>query len=512
MGNTNIKDNDVIMKDVNDIDELVNNIKTISNTLLDTYKKDFLNKDFCNKVDIVYRDKLSGLSINSLEKINNTINGRESKENKESKESNKKIDIFLKYEPAFEDRFVINELKEELVDLFRNRVLNSDTEIKYINKNMNTNVSKKYNGGYVSNRVSHIGGDQNYNSNRVKKQILELIDEEKKQNNKTNEKNKTNETDKTNKTNENNKNEVSYNFLKNIEEIEKEIKNTKGSKKGRNIKKNIEIEKKKEKEIIQNFKKDKYIQSNIQSNNRPNIKSNIQSNIQSNIRPNIQSNIKNNNINDKQSMYIFPKCNNKTEKCELTKSELCKAISQHYIIRSNIIATILSALSQNGKDGYCGSRLKSLESFKICLPPNTKDKNIDELSRYINNFDNKSCINVNGYYKVLNEKERNIFMKSDNEFNIFYKRYVKKLNNDYKVSLNSLIEVLEVLKNEKSINNKTLNEISRKTKEIIDDLYKKCQLNYIYAIIAFINADISTTEEMISERRKIIDKLSKNNF
>lgn len=213
-------------------------------------------------------------------------------------------------------------------------------------------------------------------------------------------------------------------------------------------------------------------------------------------------------------------CNNKTPHCELTKSELCKAIAKNYMVRSNIIAAILSALPRrdnSGKyiSGFCQTRLKSLESFKICLPHGfknldklPKNKRVEELVKYIDNLDEERCRRMGGYYKSLSKKEIEALMTGDNQFNVFYRRFAQQLRNQYKESLQNLMGILDLLENETTINNKTLNDIGKKAKDIIDDMYTKCQMNYIYSILAYLNADIETTAETLKEEREVINDLS----
>ena len=217
--------------------------------------------------------------------------------------------------------------------------------------------------------------------------------------------------------------------------------------------------------------------------------------------------------------YKFPTCNNSTKNCALTKSQLCKAIARNYMVRSNIIAAILSALpskDDRGRyiSGFCQSRLKSLESFKICLPPGFKDleklpkeKRLEELVKYIDHVDERRCHDIGGYYKSLSKREIEALMTGDNEFNIFYKRFTSQLRKQYQESLQNLLGILDLLENETTINNNTLNDISMKAKEVIDDMYTKCQMNYIYAILAYLRADVETTQDTLNEEKLVINTL-----
>ena len=58
---------------------------------------------------------------------------------------------------------------------------------------------------------------------------------------------------------------------------------------------------------------------------------------------------------------------------------LCRAISDHYKIRINIIAAILSVVPYNYKNtelsGFCEERLKALREGTICMPDSSLEKN-----------------------------------------------------------------------------------------------------------------------------------------
>jgi hypothetical protein len=189
------------------------------------------------------------------------------------------------------------------------------------------------------------------------------------------------------------------------------------------------------------------------------------------------------------------------------------------MVRSNIIAAILSALprkDERGKmiDGFCQNRLNSLENFEICLPPGFKrleklpeNKRLEELMKYIDNVDERRCRNSGGFYKILNKKEIEAIMTGNNEFNIFYRRFSQQLRKQYQESLENLMGILNLLENETTINNDTLNKIGEKTKEILDDMYTKCELNYIYAILAYLRADVETTKDTLDEEKLILRTL-----
>ena len=66
------------------------------------------------------------------------------------------------------------------------------------------------------------------------------------------------------------------------------------------------------------------------------------------------------------------KCDGKKE-CKLTKKELCEEITNHYLVRINIIVAILSIIPYQNDlgeyDGFCFDRINSLSKGEICIPP-----------------------------------------------------------------------------------------------------------------------------------------------
>ena len=77
------------------------------------------------------------------------------------------------------------------------------------------------------------------------------------------------------------------------------------------------------------------------------------------------------------------------------------------------------------------------------------------------------------------------------KYNLYFIELSNKLKNVYFQNLNTLITILDKLKSDMLINNKTLNIISDEVKTIIDNMYSLCHYYYIYAIISLINLDIT---------------------
>ena len=221
--------------------------------------------------------------------------------------------------------------------------------------------------------------------------------------------------------------------------------------------------------------------------------------------------------------YTEPKkfCNN-TEKCQLTKKELCEAICENFIVRNNIIAAILTTIpfkNENGEyeGGICYKKFLNLGSCRVCVPydyRSLKDKDmnyiIQQITEKADDLDENECRKNQGFFLKLTEKEKNILeqkaLNANKEsieknpklkYNLFWVQFTRKLKKTYFDNLNSLIMILEKMKSTPLINNKTLNLLSLETKNIIDNMYNLCHYYYVYAIISLINADI--TEEVIKE-------------
>ena len=238
--------------------------------------------------------------------------------------------------------------------------------------------------------------------------------------------------------------------------------------------------------------------------------------------------MKNKTIN-KLIKYSIPKnfqikslCKNKVN-CDLTKKELCESISENLIIKNNIIAAILTTIPYKNKNGeyeggVCYKKFLNLYLCKVCLPDNFRTlisneninikKMIPDILKMVNYLDKDSCKKNDGFFYELTNYQREILSKkikdiSSKEFkenpnikyNIYFEQFTAKLKNTYFENLNYLIDILELLKTKLIFSNKILNEISNKTKKIIDDIYNMCNYYYIYGIISLIKLDIKENEE-----------------
>jgi hypothetical protein len=233
--------------------------------------------------------------------------------------------------------------------------------------------------------------------------------------------------------------------------------------------------------------------------------------------------------------YKFPKqfCS-EFKKCQLTKKELCQAISENLIVRNNIIAAILTAIpykNNNGEyeGGICYQKFLNLELCRVCLPPefeSLKNKDITYILKKIlekaDALDEERCSANKGVFRSLDEQEKMIFgkklfitdplelaKKPDIKYNHLYVELTKKLKEKYFNDLNNLINILEKIKDSVIINNVTLNIISKETKSIIDNMYSLSHYYYVYAIIAFIKSDISEDKVQVDPLGNVFDDVLK---
>jgi hypothetical protein len=222
------------------------------------------------------------------------------------------------------------------------------------------------------------------------------------------------------------------------------------------------------------------------------------------------------------NIYSVPKnfkvknpCNGK-DICYLNKKQICELISQHFIVRNNIIAAILSCIPRkvgnNYEGGICYQQFINLNNCKVCIPENYKDllnsnnknkdksktlKFIQDIATASLNLTKEACKENNGtYYNLSKSQEIALVDKAEsNKMNAFFFVCRKKIKEVYLDNLKLLIEILNKLNETSVINNATLNIISNDTKTIIDRMYTLCQYYYIYAIISLLNADITTTKK-----------------
>jgi hypothetical protein len=207
--------------------------------------------------------------------------------------------------------------------------------------------------------------------------------------------------------------------------------------------------------------------------------------------------------------------------CKMTKSQLCRAITDHFMVRGNIIAAILSTLPRkSGKGfegGFCYQRFLNLDKCQVCLPHNydelmTMDPKtrIQTMMLFINYMTEKECNAANGLFRKLTLPEKKSLIENarrGERFNRLYSEYTQNVRHKYMEHLNQLLEILNLLSTMEEINNEQLNQLAMKTKETIDSMYHLCQFYYLYAIIALLNANIKPAE---NEKSKAQNEVASN--
>jgi hypothetical protein len=220
-------------------------------------------------------------------------------------------------------------------------------------------------------------------------------------------------------------------------------------------------------------------------------------------------------------------CTDDALECKLTKKQMCEKITYHFIVVNNLIATIVSVVpfpNENGNyvGGFMIDRMNSLKNGVFCLPPHhseimsvSSDERLHKIFKYINilpsgNMSYEETCKKNGGFVLKLSKEHMDELGRDDKFGRKYFEFLKKINLFYQEALLNLYNILENLQNNTSISTRRLNELSARTKEIIDELYLKTQFNYLMAILVVLDFDFAkNTKETAAKvkRRQMIDSL-----
>ena len=225
------------------------------------------------------------------------------------------------------------------------------------------------------------------------------------------------------------------------------------------------------------------------------------------------------------STYTKPTKLCKSDKCELTKSELCQVITENFIVRNNIIAAILSVIpyesgsykDEDGKikkifeGGICYQKFLKLDKCEVCIPASVLSKKEDDVNKSLRTIhktadflNKKLCEDNKGiFYRLSKADQKNLVRKikgmTEDEiknhptirFNKLFIDSREKIREHYFNGLNALIEILDKIHESSIISNSTLNRISEETKKIIDHMYNICHYYYVFGIYSLINSDIS---------------------
>ena len=436
-----------------------------------------------------YKKKLFQLDITSLHNLHNQLNN-----NTNSNNNSKKLEAILSYTPSNQDTFIVNEFKTQLQEylwnnemdmnpqIFANKgillndipmtIVDPQNKLRYINishvndllstsfkknknnKNTNTNANNnnnKQNGGTKNNSSSSTSfslsglnnssssyskslSNSTSNSNSLSKPFSK---KEFKNNNlfKNENENKINNNNLLQKENQNG----------NVNILKKKIENANKEFGLKNIK-NINASKIKYAVNNNNNNLQQFLNEIPSKNNTKKIslEENINKVIQTNFNKKIHFTVKN-----YQSPTKF--CSGNSD-CKMNKTELCKAISDHFIVRGNIIASILSTLPRktaNGfEGGYCYQRFLNLDKCQLCLPHNYNElMSMDTKSRiqtmmlFINYMTEKECNENKGLFRKLSIAEKKSLIlhgREGNDFNLLYTEYTNNVRVKYIEHLNYL--------------------------------------------------------------------------
>ena len=186
----------------------------------------------------------------------------------------------------------------------------------------------------------------------------------------------------------------------------------------------------------------------------------------------------------------------------MTKKQLCTEITRNYIVRSNIIQAIMTALHDD--NAYCNRGVQNVNNCRVCLPPNYEEmlniyKNSEgqsnTLLKYIYESHSKfRCDKLNGVFKEYTAKEQKVLKKSTNRYNKLFEHYRVRLTKQFKSSIYQLNKILNILYTEELITNADLNKIGLQTKNILDTMYSNCKITYLFSVIAMLQSDLISTK------------------
>lgn len=508
-------------------------------------KSQFLDKDFCENLSIIYTKKIYELPMTSITRLYNKIEGS----TPITGELENTLLMTLKYDSLKEEKFLVSELSGKIVENFREKKIPTEVirngikitlpDIYYINNEVLKllDIIKKkediklQNGGVFFHELALSNNDDNRENNLINKKKIKIGGDPISRFSSMN----------TNNNEENtyyNNNESSINFLKKKsikpDQSESIIRNNNSiiineNGNGKNKKgittppyQNSKVSISQIRKQLQEIKSKKLEPTNTNSKNTsvsvplpvsaPEITSQVSVNSATTISAVPQINT---------TKYIEDKhCIDPTAQCKLTKAEMCEKIITHFIIRNNLIAAIVSTIplpDDNGdyKGGFTFERINSLKNGRFCVPSpfykiDQSDDNvrIEKILKFLNILDENECRKSGGIIHIIKENQMRE-MLADESFGKKYFEYGNKINIVYQESLNTLYLLLEKLESNISLSTVSLNQISLAVKNVIDELYIKTQFNFLLAVLVVLDFDFlksSTKTKTKAERmKKIID-------
>lgn len=563
-------------------DQLIGQVLEVSKELLSKYNQEFLREDFCFDMGIVMQESLEKLSIPVLQDMGNRV--------MKEGETTPQMKMILQYSPKGDEKFFVEGFEKQLEDYFWNQPMKMNSKIfekegldasglqLFVESNKSpqkfryidiTKINEllrdaQYKGRFESKNQ---GGEENVEvANEVKSGGANLQNFRRELNMALSEKKKNSNIVKLQKKKVNIvENEGKNENAVNVEFLRESLKNG-NQKKSPNVNQVLnQLENEIKKKNEENRKVPEKVNRTEMRQNMTNVVNKMVKNTVSAVPvpvPISQNKVsKNETAKNEVSKNRIPKneakrpnrentvvqyrtrkdyekpsvvCMQGAEKCSMTKKELCRVIADNLIIRSNIVAAILTVLpNRKSKTGYYGgylySKFVNLGKCQVCVPYNYKDLMdkdpvdlIKQVVQYADFTDYKSCKENGGYYMKLSKSEMEALYANVPEdgtvkigkqmnYNAFYVECAKKLKECYFGNLKVLLEILEQLRSQPIINNVALNELGNKTREIIDSMYHLCQYYYIYAIVSILHANLSVAKSTDIELQKTLAKSLKKN-
>ncbi len=564
--------NEIPVNKMSEDDELFEKITSISKELYRKYQKEFLNPHFCKKLSTIYKKKLFELDIQTLQNIHNQIN---------TQSNSPAIQAVLSYTPSESEKFLVEEFKTGLHDYLWNHevqmnpaffeeknipmtIIDSENKVRYINtahiakifqqvqKEVKQEKKEQHGGARSSSSLPNLSSSSSSlftnNSSSTSASGSETneygfsgnqnINGSKSGSRKMNQNGNQNQNKVENKRNGNMKmKKTNFNIqqnLGNLNELKKKIQQANrnfGFHKEEAKEEKSEPEKLNQSHSFNNEELQQFLAQipgkplNANMNLHKRTNTNTHANTNMNVKANTRTNTRNTqpltfNLHNYQKPTLF--CSSNQERCMMTKSELCKGITEHFIVRGNIIASILSNIpyktNRGFEGGYCYQRFLNLDKCQVCLPHNYQElmsmdpkTRIQTMMVFINYMTEKECVEKNGLFRKLSMGEKKSLLqhaRNGDEFNILYTEYTQNVRQKYIEHLQILLEILNALSSLENINNEELNALSLKTKETIDSMVHLCQFYYIYAVIALLNANLQpVNSEERSQKNQLRNRM-----
>lgn len=564
--------NKIPVEELKNDHELFEKIAHLSKELYSTYQMNFLNEDFCKKLSTVYKKKLFELDIDSLRNIHQQITN--------SNSNGKRLTALLSYTPSENEQFMVDEFKTQLREYLWNQDIRMNPKIfekkGIVLDNIPMTIIDPQNKlRYIDikhvNRI--LGSISNVNKNSKSEKVPSQNGGYRNKNGNGNGNENENENNNNNNSSSSSESNMGYSSLSNLANgngngngnvFNRGNVNVNGNVNGKNKRNNNQFTllKKKMEEANRNFgfmnqpqkvEKKPFAQNKGVENKNKNKNKNKNNNNQlqqflnqiplpplsqkpiEHVEKNRQEMITNNEMNKNKNRtsketpstlqfavrdYQKPTsfCSSSANKCALTKTELCKAITEHFIVRGNIIASILSTLpykTENGfEGGYCYQRFLNLDKCQVCLPHNYQElmsmdvkTRIQTMMLFINYMTEKECTENRGLFRKLSLSEKRSLLqnaRNGDEFNVLYTEYTQNVRQKYIEHLNILLDILNALGSMEGIKNEELNALAEKTRETIDAMVHLCQFYYLYAVIALLNANIKPIKnEEVEEKNQL---------